>query len=243
MAATLSTLDGLLPAVLRDPADDAARLIVADALEEAGQAERAEFIRVEIAMARFGVANALTAGELNTPGNRAHALARRRHELLNRNLGPWTRAADCATARGRFRRGFIEVISLPTADFLRRARALFGAHPITDVELPDREPDQDPGSPYEEWDAPNRQWVGRPAACYWWKGGPGRAGPSYVPTALVRHWPRVRHLPRPWHDHWVDYLGYRDARAARADLSAAAVAYGRAQAGLPPLPGTRTGLA
>jgi uncharacterized protein (TIGR02996 family) len=40
----------------------------------------------------------------------------------------------------RFRRGFVEHIALPCADFMRHAEALFRAQPITAVELTDREP-------------------------------------------------------------------------------------------------------
>jgi uncharacterized protein (TIGR02996 family) len=54
--------DALLAAILDDPDDDAARLVYADWLEETGgQAERdrAEFIRVQVALAR---AEAVEAG-------------------------------------------------------------------------------------------------------------------------------------------------------------------------------------
>lgn len=48
----MNTLEGLLRAVIADPADDLARLAYADALEEAGQDARAEFIRVQVELAR-----------------------------------------------------------------------------------------------------------------------------------------------------------------------------------------------
>lgn len=43
---------GLFQAILADPADDFPRLLLADVLEEAGQGERAEFIRVQIELAK-----------------------------------------------------------------------------------------------------------------------------------------------------------------------------------------------
>lgn len=46
-----TTLDPLLHAVLANPKYDIVRLVYADALEEAGDGERAEFIRVQIALA------------------------------------------------------------------------------------------------------------------------------------------------------------------------------------------------
>ena len=47
-----TTLAGLVEAVLADPRDDAVRLIYADALEEAGQPYRAQFIRDQIELDR-----------------------------------------------------------------------------------------------------------------------------------------------------------------------------------------------
>lgn len=47
---TNQQLQSLLRAILDDPADDDRRLIYADALEDAGHVERAEFIRVQVAL-------------------------------------------------------------------------------------------------------------------------------------------------------------------------------------------------
>lgn len=46
------TLAGLLARVLAEPDDDFARLVYADALEERGEAERSEFIRVQCELAK-----------------------------------------------------------------------------------------------------------------------------------------------------------------------------------------------
>ena len=43
---------GLLQAILDEPEDDAPRLIYADWLEDNGEADRAEFIRLQIELAR-----------------------------------------------------------------------------------------------------------------------------------------------------------------------------------------------
>src|SRR5262245_22351271 len=48
----MSDEDALLAAVLADPEADAPRLVYADWLHEQGRAERAEFIRVQITLAR-----------------------------------------------------------------------------------------------------------------------------------------------------------------------------------------------
>ena len=49
----MSDLDGLLAAVLTEPECDTARLVVSDWYEENGQADRAEFIRLQIALAKL----------------------------------------------------------------------------------------------------------------------------------------------------------------------------------------------
>ena len=58
---TLTLADGFLAAILAEPDDDAHRLIFADWLEDAGQTERAEFVRLQcrlaVLLARRGEAN------------------------------------------------------------------------------------------------------------------------------------------------------------------------------------------
>lgn len=51
-ATTCDTGSGLLRAVLADPASDDSRLIYADYLDEQGEADRAEFIRVQVELAK-----------------------------------------------------------------------------------------------------------------------------------------------------------------------------------------------
>lgn len=46
--------EGLLRKVLEDPADDMPRLVLADWLEEHGEEERAEFIRVQVELETTG---------------------------------------------------------------------------------------------------------------------------------------------------------------------------------------------
>jgi uncharacterized protein (TIGR02996 family) len=49
----MTTDEGFLQAILDDVEDDALRLVYADWLEEHGQPERAEFIRVQVELARL----------------------------------------------------------------------------------------------------------------------------------------------------------------------------------------------
>lgn len=50
---TASEIDAILQAILRDPADDVARLVYADRIQDEGQESRAEFIRVQLEIARL----------------------------------------------------------------------------------------------------------------------------------------------------------------------------------------------
>lgn len=99
---------GMLRAVLRDPADDTARLVLADALDEAGERERAEFIRVQCAIERLE-------SEQGTPEywaalrdiHAAHEgcsawcrLNRRQRELRTAHEAEWRRAGVCSTCSG-----------------------------------------------------------------------------------------------------------------------------------------------
>jgi uncharacterized protein (TIGR02996 family) len=80
----------LLRAVLADPGDDAPRLVYADWLEENGQPERAEFIRVQCELAR----------------KRSPALRRRAALLLANHHDALAGPLAAPGFRFRFRRGF-----------------------------------------------------------------------------------------------------------------------------------------
>jgi uncharacterized protein (TIGR02996 family) len=81
----------LLAAVRAAPADDAPRLVYADWLDEHGQPERAEFIRVQCALART-----------DSP-----ALRRRETELLAAHHDAFAGPLAAPHLRFRFERGFI----------------------------------------------------------------------------------------------------------------------------------------
>jgi uncharacterized protein (TIGR02996 family) len=131
------TLRRLLGAVLADPADDTARLVMADVLEEAGGWERAEFIRDQTEW---------------RPGSTDW-------DLLDRNLEVWCpwfgRHDELGFARltnyglkvthaggqvTRWAKGFIHSVDCTLADFRAHAQAIFRAHPVEYVRLTCREP-------------------------------------------------------------------------------------------------------
>jgi uncharacterized protein (TIGR02996 family) len=246
----MTDLDVLLRAACLDPADDLARLAYADACEEAGDAARAEFIRVQAEADRLrGLItdprdNIGTGWSLPRPqADDLSRLARREHQILTGSAhhryqdrhGRWsnTYAAYVWGApqdlwhlnakAWTFRRGFISQISLPLAAFMEHAEALFRAHPLTSVTLTDREPDRG------DYMKPRFGW-------WTWDGDdmdPDETwGRHWVPAALRPLLGGV--LVR---NHWAPGTFHRfdDADSARAALSAACVAWGRSRAGLPPL--------
>jgi uncharacterized protein (TIGR02996 family) len=111
-----------LRAICADPEDDTARLVYADWLEENGQPERAEFIRVQVERARLRAAGADT-----------EALERRLRELRHAHEYEWR----CELPRlsgvswQRFWRGFVSGAGVVHWRFYERyADAIFAATPI-----------------------------------------------------------------------------------------------------------------
>lgn len=100
---------------MADLADDVPRLIYADWLEEQGDTERAEFIRVQCELEpmrdRYEI-------------DRAAELHRREDGLLSRHVEQWLgempwdwRNAEIG-ARAEFRRGFVDILSMPARMYL-----------------------------------------------------------------------------------------------------------------------------
>lgn len=102
-----ATHDGLMSAILADPADDAPHLVFADWLEERGDVERAEFVRVQVELARTkvrpnghtdfgGVARPFVNEDRDCtrPDCRACALRRRERELFGPNQFDWFKRGD-----------------------------------------------------------------------------------------------------------------------------------------------------
>src|SRR5262245_74448 len=106
--------DHLLRAVLAAPDDDHLRLAFADWFEENGDAERAEFIRVQCRLAALPYAT-----------NEMRRLRERQKHLLSANRARWTAAFPALRDRGvkaedrwEFRRGFVECVTLSARSFL-----------------------------------------------------------------------------------------------------------------------------
>lgn len=128
---------GLLGEVCSAPDDDIPRLVLADWLEEHGQSERAEFVRVQCELAAavppVGVKDRPTdllggqgrvfhkRGRESAWGKRQAFLRRRERELWGMSLG-WTWPFEGAI--NWFSRGFASSLTCTAADWLAHADAL-----------------------------------------------------------------------------------------------------------------------
>lgn len=134
--------DAFLESIIAAPDDDAPRLIYADWLEENGEPERAEFIRVQCAIAKDRICRvAPTPCERCEDCKRWHHLSRREKELLNENgyfldriQAPWPDVLRF------FKRGFVESVSCYCADWLKHGPAIVRSAPIREVRLADKHP-------------------------------------------------------------------------------------------------------
>jgi uncharacterized protein (TIGR02996 family) len=123
---------GFLQDILEHPDEDAPRLIYADWLDENGDPDRAEFIRVQCLQA-----------SLPWDDDRQSELLAREAQLLAQHYEEWT--AVCGDWPDReedggpglvFRRGFIEQLRYARLHhFLRRAPAIFAACPVRDLRI------------------------------------------------------------------------------------------------------------
>ncbi len=135
--------EAFIQAIREAPHDDAPRLIYADWLEEHGQADRADFIRVQCRLAQTPGASA----ERPPLRERAEELLRRHWEEwvgpLRDIVGPWRdRYSESwlgetyhPDALRRFVRGFVEELALDAERFLRHVRDLNCLLPLRTLSL------------------------------------------------------------------------------------------------------------
>jgi uncharacterized protein (TIGR02996 family) len=111
-----------LQAILEEPEEDGVRLVYADWLEERGDTDRAEFIRVQCELARIGAADP-----------RRRELAFRERVLLKKHERAWLGPLRGALKRWQFRRGFLGEAHLDARKFLDHQDALFRFGPVYHV--------------------------------------------------------------------------------------------------------------
>ena len=121
----MSAADGLLQDILAHPDDDAPRLVYADWLDEHGDVDRAEFIRVQIETALLKKENALRP-----------ALHERERDLLDRHEHEWLRELPAPLRKAAaFKRGFVGWLHCSALELLRSAERLFRVAPVRSVRL------------------------------------------------------------------------------------------------------------
>lgn len=124
----MSDEDALLAAIAAHPVEDTSRLAYADWLEEHGHPARAEFIRVQIEVARVETLPRVIL-------NRYVDLFRRQQELIDDHttelLGPL--AVVPLHEPARFERGFVSEIQISVADFLDHAPVIATIRPLPTV--------------------------------------------------------------------------------------------------------------
>lgn len=115
-----------LRAIQDDPNDDVARLVFADWLDEHGQPERAEFIRVQIELTKLDEGNP-----------RKHFLNHRQEVLRAKYEKVWLQPLPkLHHAQFEFRRGFPSGITINAwEDFLPRLSKVLDEFPVTELTL------------------------------------------------------------------------------------------------------------
>jgi uncharacterized protein (TIGR02996 family) len=119
--------DGFLQDILAHPDDMAPRLIYADWLTEHGDAERGEFIRVQIDLDRE------EREDRYSP--RWRELTAREENLLRAYKRKWAAPLLGQTLYLRFYRGFVEEATVTASSFCRRGHRLFRLTPLRRIKV------------------------------------------------------------------------------------------------------------
>jgi uncharacterized protein (TIGR02996 family) len=119
------TRETMLRAIAENPDDDAPRLIFTDWLEEQGdRTRRAPFIRIQCRMSRKDVSD--------LPAEERRLMKCRQVSYLNQYRAVWLHddGIDSGLQGIKFRRGFVESVSMTGADFLLYFRTLACRAPV-----------------------------------------------------------------------------------------------------------------
>jgi uncharacterized protein (TIGR02996 family) len=119
--------DAFLRAICASPDDDTPRLVFADWLDDHGEPQRAEFIRVQCEMEQ--------AEEF---GPRWRELDKRQRKLLLANRAKWSaELANRGVMNAESRRGFVHEVTIYSKRFAAEAEKLLAAAPIRQVKFAD----------------------------------------------------------------------------------------------------------
>lgn len=144
--------EALLAAILANREDDTPRLVFADCLDENGESERAEFIRLQVELAQrpdriIGITWCCDTCQTEN-GVKHHSgcpilkLRRRERELLDKNHVTdlaYNRTAWALPIRGDwsvdFSRGFVSVVTCSWSDWLAHVDAIIACQPVERVKF------------------------------------------------------------------------------------------------------------
>jgi uncharacterized protein (TIGR02996 family) len=221
----MSDRNAFLRAICETPADDAPHLVFADWLNENGESERAEFIRVQCELAIEG-------GNKELIGRQRILLPLMRIFLRRSipkpatavfwhidTINPINDILQDAPAL-YLRCGFVAEVACPLADWLAHGKAICEQHPVERVRITDRRPLNLPA----DW---NGEYTLR-----WIEPDNGRVTrPYHLPKPVFR---KLKGLQMPGQHPRVPWY-FQSVDAAIEGASRAALTWGRDEAGLPPL--------
>lgn len=121
----MSDAEALMAAIAAEPENDLPRLVYADWLEENGDPDRAEFIRIQCEL--FRNANGLSTEEYADLSDREKVL-RAEHE--EEWLAPLRTLGASSNVGGWFERGFADWLMMDAADFVRNGAELWRYSPV-----------------------------------------------------------------------------------------------------------------
>ena len=124
--------DALLAAIIANPDDDTPRLIYADWLQENGDEDRAEFIRLQLERAQFSPSRWVAPVLTSDNRIRYQQLRRRESDLLGRHRKDWLRPFKALMPGGSFEftHGFVEEVITEASVYWRSAEELYRIAPI-----------------------------------------------------------------------------------------------------------------
>jgi uncharacterized protein (TIGR02996 family) len=117
--------EAFLSAIRESPDDDLHRLVYADWLDDHGDSDRAEFIRIQCRL-----------DMLSEYDPARDELEIRERELLAQHERTWVGELPEGVCGWRFRRGFIEEVTLPPHVFVRDWEQLVARHPMMALRFP-----------------------------------------------------------------------------------------------------------
>lgn len=120
--------DALLASILAQPEEDAPRLVYADWLEENGDAERGEFVRIEVELAR-------TPPGTDEAERRRLTLHNRRTQLLKKRSQDWLRPFLPHAREPEFERGFVRSLAVTAHSFIQYADHWMAVTPLRRVKF------------------------------------------------------------------------------------------------------------